>query len=126
MKLSVYKLIVALCLCLLINSPSFAKKLSFDCSWDDRKPIKIVVDTESRTAKRSDGGRDYTVLKVSFAAIWLQVLQPNNKWALNTQMIERSSGFDDPSKAGRWVDSGFSITGNVDAISGGLCWERRE
>ncbi|WP_202322423.1 hypothetical protein [Mesorhizobium sp. 113-3-9] len=101
-----------------------AEVLSFQCSWDEKAPMAIAVDTGTMSASRDDGGSPYRVIKVSKWGVWLLVDQPSNVAGAAVQMIERSSAFDDPSGPGKWVDVIISITGSVSPIEGGKCWER--
>lgn len=101
-----------------------AEVLSFQCSWDQKAPLRIAVDTGAMTASRDDGGTSYRVIKVSKWGVWLLVDQPSNVAGAAVQMIERSSDFDDPSRPGKWVDVIIAITGSVSPIDGGVCWER--
>ncbi|RWO19070.1 hypothetical protein [Mesorhizobium sp.] len=114
---------VLLC-AVVLASTAHAEVLSFQCSWDQRAPLRIEVDTSTMSASRDDGGTPYRVIKVSKWGVWLLVDQPSNVIAAAVQMIERSSGFDDPSGPGKWVDVSISITGSVSPIEGGKCWER--
>ncbi|MGO4838037.1 hypothetical protein AB4144_37905, partial [Rhizobiaceae sp. 2RAB30] len=88
----------------LATTAARADALSFQCSWENRAPIHIAIDTTTMTASRDDGGHRYRVIKISPWAVWLLVDQPDNVAAAAVHMIERSSSFDDREKAGKWVD----------------------
>lgn len=107
-----------------LTSAANAEVLSFQCSWGQKAPLTIAVDTSSMSASRDDGGSPYSVIKVSKWGVWLLVDQPSNVIGAAVQMIERSSAFDDPGSPGKWVDVIISITGSVSPIEGGKCWER--
>ncbi|RWK61956.1 hypothetical protein [Mesorhizobium sp.] len=107
-----------------VPSAANAEVLSFQCSWNQKAPLTITVDTSSMSALRDDGGTPYRVVKVSKWGVWLLVNQPNNVVVATVQMIERSSAFDDPGRPGKWVDVFIAITGSVSPIEGGVCWER--
>ncbi|GAB1265135.1 hypothetical protein NBRC116493_13400 [Aurantivibrio infirmus] len=96
--------------------------IKFTCSWEEAKPIEIVIDTEKKIGTRSDGGKNYSVIKITDYAIWLKVNEPENIMALATQMIERSKP--NGNKAGKWVDTVLSVSGAVSPLNGGICWEQ--
>jgi hypothetical protein len=101
-------------------STAMAETISFLCSWDERKPIGISVDTSSMKATRNDGGYEYNVLKVSTGGVWLLVDNPRSIDSAAIQMIERAG-----QNGGKWVDLTTSATsGFVSAIAGGRCWEQ--
>ncbi|KZL18134.1 hypothetical protein [Pseudovibrio sp. WM33] len=97
-------------------APTQAKSLSFLCSWDNRAPITIELDTQTRKAKRSDGGSDYTLIKITEQAVWLSVDQ---HYTLAVQSIERNKD-----KGGKWIDIIHFANRVPISISGGICWEQ--
>lgn len=96
--------------------------LEFSCSWDNNKPIDILVTPSLGIATRSDGGKDYQIIKITKWAVWLEVYEPNNQAGLKIQMIQRAEATN--GKGGKWVDVVHSVTGNVSPIVGGTCWEK--
>lgn len=102
--------------------PSAFADLRFTCTWDNEVPIEIIVDAGQNRAFRSDKGPNYTVIKITKFAVWMAVIDPANPSALKYQMIQRPEMTG--GKAGVWQDVVHSITGNVQPILGGMCWEK--
>jgi hypothetical protein len=109
--------------------------IDFVCSWDNASPITISVDSEAMTATRSDGGRSYTVAKITKWGVWLIVDGPGNIAAMAVQMIQRGEAVTPDSErdagtfsAGTWTDVIMSISGQgtVSPIRGGIGWEQKE
>ncbi len=108
-------------------------RINFLCSWDNAAPINISVDPKSMKATRSDGGRSYTVTKITKLGVWLMVDEPDNLVSMAVQIIERgeavapdSGGSAEAYPAGSWTDVILSISGHgsVSSITGGVCWEQ--
>lgn len=122
------RLASAIGLLTLLLNPSYASAeiIRFQCSWEDSKPIDITVDTDSMEAKRSDGGRNYKVVKATKWGVWLLVNKPQDKWRAAFQVIQRQdlTKSNNISKAGKWVDVIMSFSGGVTSIEGGICWEQ--
>ena len=123
------RLIFFIILLYLNPSVTMAEVINFQCSWDENKPLKISVDTESGKATRDDGGKSYSVIKATKYGVWLSLNEPENIMGLAVQFIQRKE-FIKPdksseawSKAGKWVDIVMSAGGAVSAIDGGKCWE---
>ena len=96
------------------------------CQWGQFKPITIEFDTGSMTATRSDGGTSSTIIKINKWGVWLLLDEPNNLISAKVQMIELTEGMDNPSLGGKWSDTYISLTGNVDAIVDGRCWDQKQ
>jgi hypothetical protein len=112
-------------LCAMVFAPTAnASVLSFQCSWDQKAPITISVDTNTMTASRDDGGKPYRVVKVSKWGVWLLVDEPANVAGAAVQMIVRPAALAGPDSAGKWIDVVIGITGAVSPIDGGMCWEK--
>lgn len=105
----------------LLPTSARAAELTFLCSWDQKAPITITIDTDAMTGRRDDGGRNYRVIKWSKFAAWLIVDDPENWVGAAIHMITRS---EDPKAGGKWIDTVISSTGTVSSIDGGVCWER--
>ena len=113
-----------------ISAPAIAEEtLTFQCSWDEKKPIEIKVNASSGIATRNDGGLSYNVIKITMYAVWLEVKEPSNPTGMKIQMIQRGKAVQrdgEPinERAGKWVDVAFSMTGTISPIDGGKCWEK--
>jgi hypothetical protein len=103
-------------------SANASELITFSCSWDNNSPINIFVTPANGEATRSDGGRNYEIIKITKWALWLEVYEPNNQAGLKIQMIERAESTN--GKGGKWIDIVHSISGNVSPIVGGICWEK--
>lgn len=101
---------------------AFSSEITFRCSWLDRAPIEIQVDVDAAIATRTDGGRQYRVIKLSSYAVWLAVDDPDRQVSLALQMIERSTSKN--VSGGKWLDLIISADGGVSPILGGVCWEQ--
>ncbi len=105
------------------NAAQASDVIRFSCSWDNQRPIEIVVSPDGERATRSDDGWSYKVIKVTKWGVWLLVDNPSNVVAAAIQMIERSTSSDDPTRGGKWLDMVVAITGTVSPIVGGICSE---
>ena len=119
----IYWSVVAIFFSFVSLSVKASDDLVFLCSWDNRKPINIVANIRDGTATRSDGGKNYTIVKLSERALWLAIDDPENMSALKLQMIQRGDAVES-GKGGMWVDVVFAISGNISPIDGGTCWEQ--
>jgi hypothetical protein len=72
------------------SSPATADTITFQCSWENNAPITITVDVKTMKASRDDGGKDYTVIKLTKYAVWLLVDEPDNVAGAALHMIQRA------------------------------------
>ena len=110
------------------------KTIKFLCTWEDAAPLTITVNPNTMKASRDDGGKTYTIAKITEMGVWLIVDDPNNLFSLAMQMIQRGKASTPykkldagkPYSAGSWIDVGSTLMGegSVDSISGGKCWEQ--
>lgn len=109
------------------------QRIEFQCVWGDRAPFVITVDPGSMRATRSDGGKDYSVVKLTKWGVWLAVDDPRNVSAVAIHLIQRGEAVasqeaidsGEPFPPGFWQDTIMSITGTISPIIGGRCWETR-
>lgn len=114
---------VVFCLLLFFSFISHANStIIFTCSWNNEKPINIVVNTDNNSASRSDIENFYKVIKITNLAVWLMVNEPTTKNGISIHMIQRADTVN--GKAGKWIDIISNSKGNVTPINGGICWEK--
>jgi len=132
---------IVLCLSVIIllagvrSTLAESNTIKFLCSWDGKELIAISIDQKAMIATRDDGGRTYTVAKITKFGVWLIVDDPKNLFGMAFQVIQRGEAVTpykqlDAGKkyiAGNWIDISTSVSGQSFAspIVGGKCWEQK-
>jgi hypothetical protein len=83
--------------------------------------VTIEIDTEKRTAFRSDESSKWILLEANDKAVWIAAGNnlPNSV-LVAIQTLERSS------VGGNWAEAVLTANGEASAISGGYCVELKQ